>query len=130
MLFFFAFILLSLKRIAILHVNIEKGSNAYCLATLINTRSYCNKQIIWLNYWSQSNENDKTGIFDKFFLITNFYLLKLWLTLIRKFGRVYWLKIKIKKERWSGGSLWLFKLSDKMWLTFCVANITMPTSFH
>ena len=36
--------------------------------------------------WSQSNENDKTGIFDRFFLITNFYVLKLWLTLIKKFG--------------------------------------------
>ena len=36
--------------------------------------------------WSQSNENDKTGIFDRFFLITNFYVLKLWLTLIKIFG--------------------------------------------
>ena len=35
---------------------------------------------------SQSNENDKTGIFDNFFLITNFYVLKLWLTLIKIFG--------------------------------------------
>ena len=86
MLFFFAFILLSLEKIAILHVNNDKASNAYCLATLINTRCYCNKQKIWLEYWSQSNENDKTGIFDRFFLITNFYVLKLWLTLIKKFG--------------------------------------------
>ena len=36
---------------------------------------------------SSSNENDKTDIFDIFFFfITNFYLLKLWLTLIKKFG--------------------------------------------
>ena len=34
----------------------------------------------------QSNENDKTSIFDRFFLIANFYVLKLWLTLIKKFG--------------------------------------------
>ena len=31
---------------------------------------------------------------------------------------------------WSGGSLWLFKLCDKMQLSFCVASITIPTSFH
>ena len=35
---------------------------------------------------SQSNENDKTGIFDRIFLITNLNMLKLWLTLIRKFS--------------------------------------------
>ena len=35
---------------------------------------------------SQSNENDKTDIFDRSFLITNFNVLKLWLTLIKKFG--------------------------------------------
>ena len=35
---------------------------------------------------SKSNENDKTGIFDSLFLITNFYVLKLCLTLIKKFG--------------------------------------------
>ena len=34
---------------------------------------------------SQSNENDKTGIFD-IFLNTNFYALGLWITLIKKFG--------------------------------------------
>ena len=46
-------------------------------------------------------------------------------------GHIDW-KLKLKKNelRWSGGSLWLFKLCDKMWLTFCVASITMPTSFH
>ena len=41
---FFAFILLSLEIIAIPHVNIDKAFNAYCLATLINTRCYCNKE--------------------------------------------------------------------------------------
>ena len=81
-----AFILLSLERIAILHVNIDKVSNAYSLATSISTRCYCNKQKNWLDYWSQLNENDKTVIFDRFFFITNFYALKLWLTLITKFG--------------------------------------------
>ena len=123
-----AFILLSLERIAILHVNIDKTSKAYCLATLINTICYCNKQKVWLDYWSQSNENDKTGIFERCFLITNFYVLKLWLTLIKEFGG----GILIEKSElcWSRGLLWLFKLCDKMWLTFCVASITMPTSFH
>ena len=82
-----AFIQLFLERLAILHVNIDKGSNAYCLETLIKTRCHCNKQKNWLGYWPKSNENDKTGIFDRFFLITNFYVLKLWLILIKKFGR-------------------------------------------
>ena len=36
--------------------------------------------------------------FVTFFLITNFYMLKLWLTLMKKFGGGI-LKIKIKKER-------------------------------
>ena len=54
---------------------------------------------VWTNgSWSKSNENDKTGICDRFFLITNFYMLKLWLTLMKKFGGGI-LKIKIKKER-------------------------------
>ena len=49
---------------------------------------------------SQSNENDKTGIFDRFFLLTNFYVLKLWLTLIKKeLVGANGLKIKIKKEQ-------------------------------
>ena len=39
---------------------------------------------------SQSNENDKTGIFDGFVLIANFYVLKLWLTLIKK---IWWIHI-------------------------------------
>ena len=42
--------------------------------------------IITVQQWSQSNENDKTGIFDSFFLITNFCVLKLWVTLIKNFG--------------------------------------------
>ena len=35
---------------------------------------------------SQSNENDKTGIFDRFFLIANFCVLEWWLTLVKKIG--------------------------------------------
>ena len=112
MLFFFVFILLSLERIAILHVKMDKASNAYCLVTLINTRCYCNKQKNWLNYWFRWNENDKTGIFDRFF-----FNYKLWLTLTLCGSS-------------NTNSLWLFKLCGKRWLTFCVANITMPTSFH
>ena len=46
-----AFIGLSLKKIAILIVNIVKVSNAYCLSTLINTECYFNKQRIWLEYY-------------------------------------------------------------------------------
>ena len=38
---------------------------------------------------SESNENDKTGIFDRFFLITNFHVIKSWLTLIKKLVGVY-----------------------------------------
>ena len=38
---------------------------------------------------SQSNENGKTGILDRFFLITNFYVLKLWLTLIKNLVGAY-----------------------------------------
>ena len=45
-------------------------------------------------------------------------------------GHIDW-KLKLKKnEPFLLISLWLFKLCDKMQLTFCVANITMPTSFH
>ena len=48
-------------------------------------------------------------------------------------GHIDW-KLKLKKEQncfcWSVGSLWLFKLCNKMLLTFCLSNITMPTSFH
>ena len=45
-------------------------------------------------------------------------------------GHIDW-KLKLKKnELFLLISLWLFKLCDKMQLTFCVANITMPTSFH
>ena len=36
--------------------------------------------------WSQSNENDKTSSVDRLLLISNFYVLKLWLPLITKFG--------------------------------------------
>ena len=39
----------------------------------------------------------KQGFLTDFFLVTNFYVLKLWPTLIKKFGGAYWLKIKIKK---------------------------------
>ena len=98
LLFFFAFVLLPLERITILYVNIDKASNAYCLATLINTR--CNKQKISLDYWSKSNENDKTGI-DRFFLITNFCVKIVAIVANTKKNLVgaYWLKIKIKKEQ-------------------------------
>ena len=67
------------------------------------------------------------------FLITNLYVLKLWQTLIKEFGGSYWLKIKIKKERTVFIDLVALCGSsncDKVWLTFCVATITMPTSFH
>ena len=49
--------------------------------------------IVWLDVKSeevrtyqrtQLNENDKTSIFDRLFLITNFYVLKWWPTLIKK----------------------------------------------
>ena len=87
-----------LERITILYVNIDKASNAYCLATLINTR--CNKQKISLDYWSKSNENDKTGI-NRFFLITNFCVKIVAIVANTKKNLVgaYWLKIKIKKEQ-------------------------------
>ena len=35
---------------------------------------------------SQLNENEKTDIFDRLFLITNFYVLKEWPTIIKKIG--------------------------------------------
>ena len=35
---------------------------------------------------SQLNENDKTGIFDRFDLISDFYVLRLSLTLIKEIG--------------------------------------------
>ena len=47
-------------------------------------------------------------------------------------GHIDW-KLNLKKAkcfRWSGGTLWLFRLCDKMRITFCVANITMTTSFQ
>ena len=77
---------------------------------------------ISIHILSQSKGNDKTGTFDRFFSVKNFYALKLWLTLIKK-NWSRW-KIKIKKNCfcWSGGSLWLFKLSDTLQ--------TKPTSFH
>ena len=84
--FFFAFILLPLERIAIIYVNIDKASNAYCLATLINTRCYCNKQKIWLDYWSQLNENDKTCIFDRFFLNYKYLCVKTVANIIKTLG--------------------------------------------
>ena len=36
--------------------------------------------------WTTGWTTDKTGIFDRPYLITNFYVLKLWLTLIKEFG--------------------------------------------
>ena len=46
-------------------------------------------------------------------------------------GYIDW-KLKLKKNELccSGGSLWLFKQCEEMWLTFCVGNITKQTSFH
>ena len=38
-------------------------------------------------------------IFDRFFLITNLYVLKLWRTLIKEFGGGILIENKIKKER-------------------------------
>ena len=76
----------------------------------------------------------KQAYLTDFFSVSNLCVLKLWLTLIKKiwWGHIDW-KLELKRAncfRWSGGSLWLFKMCDKMQLTFCVANITMPFSFH
>ena len=80
---------------------------------------------------SQSNENDKT-YFCQIFFNYKFLCVKIVTNTNKKiwWGHIDW-KLKLKKnELFLLISLWLFKLCDKMQLTFCVANITMPTSFH
>ena len=93
---------------------------------------------VWINrpnkkcIRSQSIENDKTAIFDRFFFNYKFLWVKTVANTNKKiwWGHIDW-KLKLKKnELFLLISLWLFKLCDKMQLTFCVANITMPTSFH
>ena len=70
MIFFFAFILLSLEGIAILHVNIDKASNAYCLVTLIQDDIAINKKIKWTTDPSQMKMTKQA--FLTVFLVTNF----------------------------------------------------------
>ena len=108
--------------------------------TLWNTRLFS-----WINIWivtfflqllqnsdpSQMKMTKQAFLID--FLISNFYVLKLGNTNKKNWrGHIDW-KSKLKKINcfhWPGGSLWLFKLCEKMWLTFCMANIFMATSFH
>ena len=78
-------------RRAILHVNIDEASNAYCLATLIQDAIAANKKF-----------DDKTGIFDRFFFNYKFLFVKIVAnTIKKKLVWAYWLKTKIKKERTS-----------------------------
>ena len=65
--------------------------------------------------WKWQNRN----FWRIFFLVTNFYVLKLWPTLIKKFGGAYWLKIKIKKMN-----------CFRCYCFFCVANSNMSILFH
>ena len=81
---------------------------------------------------TQSNENDNRHFWQIFFNY-KFLCVKI---VANTNKNIWWehtdrkLKLKNNELCWSSGSLWLFKLCDKMWLTFCVASITVPTSFH
>ena len=88
--------------------------------------------------WSQSNENDKTNIFDRFFFYYKILCIKIVLKCIKIIKKIWWgtyrLKIKIKKE-WTifvdlvalcGSSNFMIKCGQlSVWLTLlCQLHIT------
>ena len=90
---------------------------------------------ISIHILSQSKGNDKTGTFDRFFSVKNFYALKLWLTLIKK-NWSRW-KIKLKKTVFadlvalcgSSNCLILFKLSQLHFTSVWVWNLVLKQNF-
>ena len=76
---------------------------------------------IWLIFWSQSNENNKTDIFRRFFLITNFCV-KIVANTNKKIwrGHIDW-KLTFKKNKLFSLIWWLSVALQTVWLN--AANI-------